>query len=483
MEKNRSNLGIFLEIFTLIITSSIFLKGIIDVDPSFDTWGYHLPFAARLWNIVPAEQYINMESRFAGFPLLGEWLQGLLWFVTGHLQTANLVGLLSILLYAYFLKVYWQTPIYLSILSLLAIPLVLIHATSCYVDLPGNIGLAILIMMNYKIFLQQKFPSRSQLIIIILSATFASNIKTQLEPLVFVALCPIIWRIFWLHWQNNPVNAKQSRVKWFIKAIIIIVISLLLIFATPIKNIALYGNPFYPVRVEIAGKVLNHQLPLYNQSPGYLSQSPKAQRWLYSILEIKAAPWSIDQWSKDINRSRMGGFFGAYMVFNLLLLGYLIIGYRNRDTITAAVVTIVMSLVAANFPQSHELRYFIYWAIVLVSINMILVTKFSAYNPQSKFIQPAYLALISLVFFSIVVVKTNFIFIKPNFNTLEKYKTSRIDTSLIAKLQPNDRVCLVGKYPDTFLYTPWFNRQLGYTYSIQMGGRAKQCQEDRRILP
>ena len=66
-----------LKAIAFLITISIFLKGIIDLDGTYDSLGYHLPFAARIWNIVPAEQFINMESRFAGFPLLGEFFSGI----------------------------------------------------------------------------------------------------------------------------------------------------------------------------------------------------------------------------------------------------------------------------------------------------------------------------------------------------------------------------------------------------------------------
>ena len=319
----KIGLTTILQLLALIVTISIFLKAIIDVDTAYDTWGYHLPFAARMWNIVPAEQYINMEERFEGFPQYAEILQGFFWWATGHIQAANLVGWLSIAFYVYFLRAYFLVPWFLSTIALLAIPLVQTHATSSYVDLLGNIALAITIMMAYVVYKEREFPDTKSLIIIVLSAAAASNTKPQLEPLVFVVLFFIAIRIIWLRWRQP--HKKQNIVRWFIKAVAITFLASLLIFATPIKNIALFGNPFYPVRIEIAGHVLNHKLPLYNDSPGYLGDAPRAQRWLYSILEIKAAPWSFDQWSEDPDRNRMGGFFGAYVVFQVLLFSYLLI--------------------------------------------------------------------------------------------------------------------------------------------------------------
>ena len=484
-----------LNIIAIAIAISIFLKALIDVDISYDTWGYHLPFAARIWNIVPAEQYINMEGRFAGFPLFAEFLQGFFWFITNHLQAANLVGFFSIVLYAFFLRSYFRVPLFLSTFSFLAIPLVLTHATSCYVDLPGNIALAISIMMTYVIYKQQEFPKTRDIVIIVLAAAVSSNTKLQLEPLVFVVLFFVAIRILWLHFhRNNTDKASRFHSKWLLKASVITFLASLLIFATPIKNIALFGNPFYPVRIEIAGHVLNHKTPLYNDSPGYLGDAPRAQRWLYSILEIKPAPWSFDQWSEDPDRNRMGGFFGAYVVFQVLLFSYLLIFYRDRQTFIGAGVLLVMSIVAANFPQSHELRYFMYWMICLVSINLYLVSR-AENQLRTKLVNSHTLGLVSLFALAIVVAKTNFFYIKPEFITLNKFlgQLQEFPTyrETLATIKPNDKICLVTKnlytvtnniwFPAAFTYTPWFYPQLD-TYSIQAVYARENCQPNRKIL-
>jgi len=470
----QSQLGLetILKAIAFLITLSIFLKGWIDVDGTFDTWGYHLPFAARIWGIVPAEQFINMEERFRGFPLLGEFFQGFLWLITQRVQAANLVGFGSLILYGYFLKSYFKVPYYLTAIALLGVPLIQAHAVNCYVDLLGNIFLAMLIMMAYVLFKQQKLPNLRDLLVIFWSAFGSSNTKPQLEPLVFLVVCFIAIRIFWLHWDRDQRNITA----WLFKAIPIGLLASLLIFATPIKNIAIHGNPFYPVRIEIAGKVLNHALPMYSESPGYLADAPKAQRWLYSILDVNSAYWNHDLYSANIDRNRMGGFFGAYMVFQTLLLIYLIVINPQAETRSAGIVVLVMSLVAANFPQSHELRYFMYWAIVLISLNLSLVTK----NPQ-KLLNPRYLGLISLVALIIVGIKTNFVYLKPNLHSLERFKEKKINREIIAKIQPEDNICLPKSYPFTFGYTPWFHPELNYSYSIR-SAYVEPCAKTDQIL-
>ncbi|MBE9044354.1 hypothetical protein IQ255_08050 [Pleurocapsales cyanobacterium LEGE 10410] len=473
-QKPRIGLETILKAIALILTIAIFLKGIIDIDGTYDTWGYHLPFAARIWHIVPGEQFIHMEERYKGFPLLGEFFQGFLWLITQRVQGANLVGFFSLVLYAYFLKRYFQVAYYLTAIALLGVPLIQAHGVNSYVDLITNIFLAMTIMMAYVLYLQRENPSLRDLLVIFLSAFGASNSKPQIEPLVFVVLCFIAVRILWLRWRIN----RQQLSSWLFKAVPVAFLASLLIFATPIKNIALYGNPFYPVRIEIAGKVLNHALPMYSDAPGYLADAPKAQRWLYSILDINSsAYWNHDRYSEDPDRNRMGGFFGAYVVFQVLLLIYLNIKYPSRKTKMAGIVVLVMSLVAANFPQSHELRYFMYWMMVLISLNLDLVTYY-----KDALAKPSRVGLVSLIALIIVGIKTNFVYLKPSFYTLADFKARHVDRDIIAQIEPGDDVCLPNTYPNTFGYTPWFHPELDYTYTIRSGFRGDTCAKSNKVL-
>ena len=280
-------------------------------------------------------------------------------------------------------------------------------------------------------------------------------------------------RILWLRWRSN---SKQQLFTWLLKALPIASFASLVIFATPLKNIAIHGNPFYPVRIEVAGKVLNHALPMYSDSPGYLADAPKAQRWLYSVLEITSAPWNHDQFSKNPDRNRMGGFFGAYVLFQVLLLIYIAVKNRDRDCQLAVVVILVMSVIAANYPQSHELRYFMYWIIVLISLNLYLVTRYKDYLVNSR-----YVALVSLAALIFVGIRTNFIYLKPSFYTVAKFKDQHIDREIIAQIEPGDKICLPKAYPYAFGYTPWFHPELGYTYTVRSGFRDR-CRESEKVF-
>lgn len=401
------------------------------------------------------------------------------------MQAGNLVCFFSLILYCYFLKAYFAVSIYSSAIALLAIPLVQIHTTSFYVDLPGNLCLSALIMLTYLLYIKQgkEVTNRRNLLLIFVSAVAAANIKFQLVPLVFLLLCFVLLRIIWL--RRQEIKTRKQLYRGLLTFIPIIFLASLLIFATPIKNVVLYGNPFYPIRIEIAGQVLNHQLGFYQHAANSVKDLPQAQRWLYSILEINSPQWSIDQWSPNPNQSRLGGFFGAYVVFNLILLGYLFVRYRCRQTSTAIILLVVMSAVTAFAPQSHELRYYLYWMISLVSLNLYLVTYVEKLSSRKRrLLNPRNLGLICLVFLVVVITKTNFVYIKPNFYTLEKHIRIFVDPNILKQIQPGEKVCLINKskqYRKTNLYPAYFHPQLNYSYSIKSALVQSECRGLRQI--
>ena len=196
----RKNLNIefFLSLIALALTTSIFLKAIIDVDTNYDIGWYQLPFAARIWDIIPKESFIaddSIEYRFEGFPLLTNFLQGFFWKVTGRVQATNLVCFFSLIIYFFFLRSYFNIPLYLSAIALFAVPAVLTHASTSFVDLPGNIGVSILVMMTYLFFKRNELPTLKELLVAFLGAAVAVNTKPLLQPLVFLIVCIVLMAI------------------------------------------------------------------------------------------------------------------------------------------------------------------------------------------------------------------------------------------------------------------------------------------------
>ncbi|MFB2974805.1 hypothetical protein [Microseira sp. BLCC-F43] len=487
MEFNKKifNVKTLLNLVAIIVTVSMFLKSVIDVDRSYDSWWYHLPFAARIWGIVPAISYAFqdfVEARYDGFPLLAQFLQGLFWVVFQRVQAANLVSFLSLIIYICFLKYYFKVPLYLSAIALLAVPMIQIHATSCYVDLPANVCLSILILMTYLIYTQRGFLTKRNLFVIFLAATGTANIKMQLIPVVLLILCFVGFKLIWLGFKE--IKARRMPSKSLLTIVPAIFLAALLIFATPMKNIVFYGNPFYPLRIEIMGIVLNHKELLYQDSPDYLKNASRPQRWVYSVLEINSAPWSIDQGSKNPSQHRMGGFFGAYVIFNILLFSYICYRYRSRETLVAAILVIIMSLVAAFIPQSHELRYYMFWMISLVSLNLYLVCHLERSPKNLKWLDTKNLGIICVLFLTLVIFQIRKpSAVKPSFYTFEKHLERHVDFKLVNKISPAEEVCIISITPNDFLYASKFHPQLNYSYSVKATDSESECGVRKAIKP
>jgi hypothetical protein len=483
MKLNRINLTIkyALNLAAIIVVISIFIKSVIDVDPSYDSWWYHLPFAARIWGIVPATSYAFqdfLEARYDGFPLLAQFLQGFFWVVFQRVQAANLVSFLSLIIFVYFLKLYFQVPLYLSALALLSVPLIQIHATSCYVDLPANVCLSILILMTYLLYTKRDFLNKRNLFVIFLAAAGNANIKMQLIPVVFLILCLVGFKLI------KQIKARRMQSKSLLTIVPTIVLAAILIFATPIKNIVFYGNPFYPLRIEVMGIVLNHKEALPQDSPDYLKNASRQERWVYSILEINSAPWSIDQGSKNPSQHRMGGFFGAYVVFNLLLFSYICYRVRRRETLVAVILVTIMSLVASLIPQSHELRYYMFWMISLVSLNLYLVSHLERTPENLKWIDTKNLGIICVLFLTLVIFQIRKpSAVKPSFYTLEKHLERHVDFKLVNKISPGEEVCIISITPNDFLYASKFQNQLNYSYSVKASDSESECGARKAIKP
>lgn len=494
MQKNKSILEIILSAIAIAVAISIFLKAIIDIDTNYDVGWYHLPFAARIWGIVPENAFIAeplIEHRYDGFPLLAHFFQGLLWKLTGRIQATNLVGYLSLIIYFLFLRSYFQVPLYLSVIAIFTIPAVLTHAATSLVDLPGNVGVSVLMMMLYSWFRNSRLPKAKELLAAFLGAAAAVNIKPQLQPLVFLLYLVAGIRLIYLYFKYT--NAARRKLGLTVS---LAAIASLLIFATPIKNVALYGNPFYPIKIEVAGIVLNHQL-----TPQTYGEGNRPQKWLQSILEINTPGWSADQWNGGNTEllDRGGGFFGAYVVFNLLLLLGLTIREqlhnksieRSRNATTALITILLVSLIPANFPQSHELRYFMFWMITLVSLNLCVVSNS---GKTSNWLQPKYIGLVYLVFLAIAWTKVSDYYIRPVFNPLEPFVNRVAKTEVLDQMIRSDRNCLISRHAlanaktvpiaqmqNAFYYSSYFhpNRE---PYSIKIAVEPQQC-GNLRVVP
>ncbi|MGV7221403.1 MAG: hypothetical protein ACQ9MH_07755 [Nitrospinales bacterium] len=447
------------------------LKSVVDVDKAWDVWSYHMPFAGLLWGMSSPETLFfdsDIQVRFEGFAIFGEWLQGFFWFITGHFEAGNLVGFLSLLLYLFFLKSQFNVPIYLSSISLLAVPLIQMHAVSSYVDLPGSLAVSVLIMMTYKIYSQPNEICRNDIYLLFLGASCAANIRLKLIPVVFFILLFTIPKLLLIYYQKRKEDTEKITNKYLPYSVLIV--ALAIIFATPIKNTLINGNPVYPVKIQIGDITLNHAEPIYGSPKMPGQKTPRFVIWLYSIFEFIPMAlffkyWVINAWWLWVG-TRFGGYFGAYVLFHLIFFCGLLKTNWSRDTKILGIIFLLMTAISSLMPSSQQVRYYMFWLIVLISINLHLVFKYSKEGQKLKFlnIQTISLAACSALF--IVVIFTKAVNVSPQFYSLDDFKSDYIKPKLLISLKKNEGTCVSRRQvPLFYLYSSALNPPLKYPVS------------------
>jgi hypothetical protein len=429
-----------------IVFASALVTAAHDMSQAWDVGYYHLPFAARLAGILPRESFVfhaANAARFEGFPLLGERLQGLVWRITGRPECTNLVAFAAVPLFAWFLRARFAVPPHLTVLALFAVPLVQTHATSGYVDLPANAAASVVVLLAIESVSLRTAPTGRTIALVLAAAAIAANMKALLHPIVALAIAVLAARVI-------AVRA------W--RALAVIAIALPLVFATPLANLVQHGNPYYPVRLSIAGHALPGVEAAYDSSPPWLEHAPRPVRFACSLAEMRIRPmsderrWTVDQWMPDdTGGNRMGGFFGAYVLANLVLLAWRAWRNRSRDVRVACGGFAVISLVVSCMPQSHELRYYMTWMIVLVATNLWLACRAGHHAPG-----PRAFGVVAVLAMTIVIASTRAAYVTPTGSRLEALVASKVDAQLIDGIREGERVCVVRE-PWNLLWAPEFH--------------------------
>lgn len=452
----------------VLLAASMAAAALHDASQAWDAWYYHLPFAARIWRIVPPSAYVlgaANEPRFHGFPLLGEALQGLLWKISGHPEATNLVAFGSVGVFVAFARARFGIAPHLLALALLAVPLVHVHATASYVDLPANLALSALVLLTIEAWAAPDDappPSGRTLLLAACAAAVAVNMKTLAEPVAALALGAL------------AVRARRTILSGP-RAVAVAALALGVVFATPLKDLLLHGNPWYPLRVTLVGHALPGTEAPYASSPDWLASAPRPARFVASVLEIGARPlsdhrrWTIDQWAPSGTPAyRIGGFFGAYVVVHLAALAWQTArGWRSSRRVRACAVGFAaLTAVVAASPQSHELRYYLDWMVVLVTINLWLAASVERHARA--------LGLVAVGALGVVLWVTDASYAYPSGSSFAELVKERVDEHAVAGVAPGDAIC-VAREPYDFLWAARFHPEARGAYVVREAERPSEC--------
>jgi hypothetical protein len=88
-------------------------------------------------------------------------------------------------------------------------------------------------------------------------------------------------------------------------------------------------------------------------------------------------------------------------------------------------------------PQSHELRYYLSWMIVLVALNLWLASRAEARGPGAREV-----GIVAAAALAIVIASTRGAYVLPLGSTFEALVRAKVDPEAIAGLRDGERVCV-----------------------------------------
>jgi len=492
------------KIIAIVLLFLLFIKSILFVDKNFDTWDYHYPYAARIWGIVPASQYTMDAAReeiFLGFGMVTEFLQGFIWKLTGRIEWTNLLSFGSLCAYIFFLWKYLKIPFESATLALLAVPLILIHSTISLSDLFPNFCLSAFLVLAFLMSFRQGEINTKNIVILLFLGILVGNAKFTLIPILFLSYFALSLRFIFI--KNKEFLGNFSR-----KILLILIfIGFILSCATCLKNSIFYSNPFYPIEITLGWLHFNGPFPPYTQIPKYLINTPRILQWFLSVTEIDwlirrdlitSAHFPLLVYQPTMNffagnlipnsgsivftnrdGAPTGGFFGPYVLFQFcLLLYYYLINtkkvnlkkqsslieskeHKNLPLNPLFISLFILTLLTGFLPQSLELRYYMYWIIVLITANLYIAIHYYPGILKLKWLN--FISSLALVF---VLFITKFYYFNPN-HLASFQSIIHANIPVVEKIkQLKSPVCLKGFVPYTFTYAAYFN---GGKYSLHQG--------------
>ncbi len=351
----------------VIALAALALRAALRFDPSWDGLAYHLPFAAQHTGIdLPYETSERFQHFYEGFPPLPDFLQGVFWRLTGSVHGTGVVNYLAFVGFLAYSHIALRARFALVTLIALTAPLVIIHAATSYIDLFSSSFLAAAASSCLSMVL---FPERTSRVIVIgglVGAAGTAWSKIQLAPLAALFLVLVTVLAF----------RRRSQLGVTRRRLIVVPLVAALIAAAPyIKNLVVYGNPLWPLRVPVIGNALPYALDpvaegLNMQTPLTLKHAPQIEVFARSLFETENDPdddtqprWVIDQWRSRSTRDpsyRLGGYWGPSVAFYLVAMLALFVLHDRRRGIVAGAGSLVILVIVGCLPQSHELRYYMF---------------------------------------------------------------------------------------------------------------------------
>jgi hypothetical protein len=180
----------------------------------------------------------------------------------------------------------------------------------------------------------------------------------------------------------------------------------------------------------------------------------------------------------------MGGFFSVFVLMNAFWFVFLQLRLRPKFGWKPSLFLCFMTVMTAILPASQELRYYLYWMLCLVALNLILILQGlrgdERFHARLLFLAGSASCLLFVLSSTggayLCSTGTGPAQLTKNLGITDQL--SRMD------LHPGEAVCVIGKNPLTFLYAPIFNHDLAAAtgYTILEAYTADDCM-GQRVVP
>jgi hypothetical protein len=467
----------------------LFAKAWIDMDYNWDSLAYHVPFAALRTGLVSPDQYIlppSLQAVFDGFPVVQDYLKGWLWKFSGNVNAVNLPTVAALVGMCVALAAMLRLPFSLLLFAAMGIPVIHVAAAKNYVDLISNAAFATALVFILDSFMNTQRVHWRNLVVVVAGAVIAASVKPQFVILSLCLLAALVAYNLWF-FRRRPLAAFE-RPEWINWSMIVAGVGLVLII--PVRNLYTFGNPLYPVAWSLFGHSFPGPYPAnlsQNWDPAYLRGTAQPLKWILSILEFHAldsryTPYTLGMADvgPDAKSLRMGGYFGFYVVFNLLVLAYIVFRKRDRRAYLFAAAFLIGSVATASLPASHELRYFSFWMLILVFANIYFV--FGSYFPDPTLRFVLFAAAVSATTFIVMVSGGRYIMpvgetLRATFNGLQ------IKEKFVGKFEPGHVYCLVNWGQFHLLAAPGLAAPAERPYTVQVAHHGREeCRPGSEVV-
>jgi hypothetical protein len=286
------------------------------------------------------------------------------------------------------------TKVSLPVLTfgVLSVPLIVLHSISSYIDLFAGILICFQLLAasllvdrwNLENLDEPAYRRFATHALYIAAAAAAGNTKFMSTVVSLAISGYLLTFVIFL----RPATVLRTKVTLVITIGVATALSLI----TCARNFREYGNPFFPIAINVLWWPLPGvweelpPAPTYTESLGWLA---RPVNWILSITQIDwkirgvKVIYTLDSgtgyFPERYGPATTGGLWGAFMMINMGL-GVTLFARTarlNRDAFKRHGFLfssfLIISALTAFMPGSHVLRFYLYWPIFLILIICVLI--------------------------------------------------------------------------------------------------------------